>query len=373
MNRAKEWERQPPRVDEEILFAVENKREIKEAVEMWNRKLLVGTKLSTGMGGCIAWNPSEKYWCHFAGFDKRGKHKKSSERSYWNPFGLVPERYRKNMIVQINPPDAGKNTNREGVVAKDSRGRIWVLHGGRLSLPNRTLSGEEFHEAAGSHSNPAVVQFRDNTTFRYQKVVMLNQSSSAVQKATAKYVRTSKDVRLYYIDGLSRADVSEQLDEAYGMEGGPAHFWYERKIRNSKAATERKRRDGYVCQICAFKFEDAYGEAGREFAEARHKKWLKNYGAAESADPDKLITVCSNCHRMLHKLGEGSGVEELKNAIQSQQRKAGRRAAATRRSSSTATEFKPSFESSAADLRRQTRRRKQTPSEELLRKARDER
>lgn len=49
------------------------------------------------------------------------------------------------------------------------------------------------------------------------------------------------------------------------------------------------------------------------FAEAHHIVPLVQLDGAQSVSVDDLITVCANCHRMLHKLqGEPEDIEELK-------------------------------------------------------------
>jgi len=70
--------------------------------------------------------------------------------------------------------------------------------------------------------------------------------------------------------------------------------------RKSQHALMRKYNDHYICQICKFDFAKKYPGIGEEFAEAHHKIPL-----SETLDPKKVsvasfITVCANCHRMLH-------------------------------------------------------------------------
>jgi hypothetical protein len=76
---------------------------------------------------------------------------------------------------------------------------------------------------------------------------------------------------------------------------------------------------GYECQVCCLKFEERYGEVGREFMHVHHKKPL-----SEIADHDNhqvnpledLVPVCPNCHAMLHMpTGRTLTVEELRRRM----------------------------------------------------------
>jgi hypothetical protein len=82
--------------------------------------------------------------------------------------------------------------------------------------------------------------------------------------------------------------------------------------RNSELAKRCKVRDDYRCRICSSKFEDTYGDIGREFAEAHHRIPLSKIKGEIENTPVNLITVCANCHRMLHRMsGDPSDIKEL--------------------------------------------------------------
>lgn len=72
---------------------------------------------------------------------------------------------------------------------------------------------------------------------------------------------------------------------------------YERDPRLRRAALEIH---GYSCLACGFNFEDHYGQVGKDFIEVHHMIPLAE-GERES-DPNNLIPLCSNCHRMIHRL-----------------------------------------------------------------------
>jgi 5-methylcytosine-specific restriction endonuclease McrA len=89
-----------------------------------------------------------------------------------------------------------------------------------------------------------------------------------------------------------------------------------RRERSSGLADQAKRRDGYVCQVCSFQFAEEYGELGRGFAEAHHKVWLSKLTRTTKTWPEDLVTVCANCHRMLHHMkGRPSDVKRLRHIM----------------------------------------------------------
>jgi predicted HNH restriction endonuclease len=86
-----------------------------------------------------------------------------------------------------------------------------------------------------------------------------------------------------------------------------------RRERSKLLATECKIRDGYECQACGFRFEETYGDLGRDFAEAHHLVALASLRPAVKTRLEDLITVCANCHRILHRMeGKRNDFKRLK-------------------------------------------------------------
>ena len=86
--------------------------------------------------------------------------------------------------------------------------------------------------------------------------------------------------------------------------------------RSYKLAIVVKTRDGFTCQICGFNFAEAYGELGRGYAEAHHIVPLSNLRKGVKTRATDLICVCSNCHRMLHRMdGHLSDVNRLRQLV----------------------------------------------------------
>lgn len=84
-----------------------------------------------------------------------------------------------------------------------------------------------------------------------------------------------------------------------------------RRERSRFLAMTRKIMDNYECQVCGLRFEDRYGNLGIEFAEAHHSVPLSQLRENVKTRIEDLVTVCANCHRMLHRM-EGKR-DDLKN------------------------------------------------------------
>lgn len=86
--------------------------------------------------------------------------------------------------------------------------------------------------------------------------------------------------------------------------------------RSRLLATQCKIRDNYKCQVCGFRFEKAYGRLGSGFAEAHHRVPLNQLRDQVRTRIEDLVTVCGNCHRMLHRMaGRSDDVNRLARAV----------------------------------------------------------
>lgn len=74
---------------------------------------------------------------------------------------------------------------------------------------------------------------------------------------------------------------------------------------------------GTRCCACGLDFSEKYGALGSEYIEVHHNVPVSEMGGSYRLDPVKdLITVCSNCHAMLHRVSPPLRVEKLANIIE---------------------------------------------------------
>jgi len=111
-------------------------------------------------------------------------------------------------------------------------------------------------------------------------------------------------------------DLQRDYNSYHAVEDRKAVDRHMRRERNSHVVTLCKQRDNYICKICAFDFSKAYGIIGKDFTEAHHIVPLATNNKRRITTTDDLITVCSNCHRMLHRMkGESGDIKALKRIV----------------------------------------------------------
>lgn len=120
----------------------------------------------------------------------------------------------------------------------------------------------------------------------------------------------------FYLD-IAYAIAANPIINGGEMEGTISITKHIQRERNQKLSRERKQKDNYQCQICRIRFEKVYGKIGKNFAETHHIIPLAELETPRKTTIDDLVTVCANCHRMLHRLdGEEGDIERLQNEIQ---------------------------------------------------------
>lgn len=116
---------------------------------------------------------------------------------------------------------------------------------------------------------------------------------------------------------LPRAAVEDEQREIYPRSENRKHVAsHLHRERSRLLAVECKIRDNHECQVCRFRFEETYGRLGREFAEAHHLTPLARLRGNMKTRLEDLTTVCSNCHRMLHRMdGKKDDIKKLRAIV----------------------------------------------------------
>lgn len=87
--------------------------------------------------------------------------------------------------------------------------------------------------------------------------------------------------------------------------------------RASGIANKVKKHRGHICEACEFDFKECYGALGENYIEAHHLKPISTLEVGKfrmNIDSD-FIVLCSNCHRMIHRLEDPSDIEGLKEIL----------------------------------------------------------
>ncbi len=88
---------------------------------------------------------------------------------------------------------------------------------------------------------------------------------------------------------------------------------YERSPVNRAACISHY---GTKCLACGLDFSEKYGSLGYEYIEVHHRVPVSEMGGAYRLNPVKdLVTVCANCHAMLHRAKPPLSVEALAEII----------------------------------------------------------
>jgi predicted HNH restriction endonuclease len=159
--------------------------------------------------------------------------------------------------------------------------------------------------AKASFGRPVYERYPENKEYYYgvyefdQKGLQKNRLNRFIER-TADFFQTINET-VSQGSTQSNHDVYKTVENRQSV---VRHVWRERK---SHAATLRKQGDNYVCQICRFDFAKVYGHLGDDFAEAHHIIPLNSNQAVRSTTIQDLLTVCSNCHRMLHRMSGAKG------------------------------------------------------------------
>lgn len=102
------------------------------------------------------------------------------------------------------------------------------------------------------------------------------------------------------------------------LEGSMQQILTTRYERNIEARQECIKYHGLSCQVCGLNFLKTYGNIGSDFIHVHHIIPISSIKKDYVVDPIKdLITVCPNCHAMLHKRVDNRylSVEELKQIV----------------------------------------------------------
>ncbi|HCW54756.1 MAG TPA: hypothetical protein DG753_13705 [Clostridium sp.] len=79
----------------------------------------------------------------------------------------------------------------------------------------------------------------------------------------------------------------------------------------------KKKNNGILkCEICGFDFSKVYGEQFKHCINIHHTKEISEIGEEYEVNPEKdLLTVCPNCHMILHSKRPGYTPDEVRNII----------------------------------------------------------
>lgn len=147
--------------------------------------------------------------------------------------------------------------------------------------------------------------FFDNLPVLFQKLVVPNEQIE---------IENGKEAIVYPEESPSIGTYSEGSSKRVSVNV------YE---RNPKAKKDCITVYGTACSVCGFRFEDHYGEIGKDFIHVHHLEMISTLGINYIVDPvADLRPVCPNCHAMIHKRNPPFTIDELKRMLRKMPNKA---------------------------------------------------
>jgi hypothetical protein len=175
-----------------VYRAVESPRETTHALAIWKKSFAEGARRVAWGSKTVLWHDPLGVW----GFFGEAVRRDGSLRE-WNVFGEVPHAFKENMVVEINPPRSGANLNLQGVFATDTRRRRWLLHQGRMSVPERRIKQSDF--AALTGLVPIPVRFANGRTREFHPIACLDGTPEQLRRDVAAFVKTCALARAQFI------------------------------------------------------------------------------------------------------------------------------------------------------------------------------
>jgi 5-methylcytosine-specific restriction protein A len=138
--------------------------------------------------------------------------------------------------------------------------------------------------------------------------------TDADPRAADRYNVQNLPVKIAHIESGGFIDDAElEIETPEGRKKLVAHL---KRERSGRLIREFKNRlTSFRCVVCHFDFEKRYGPLGRQFIEAHHEKPLAQMRAGSKTRLRDLKAVCSNCHRMIHKMSPALSLKKLKSLL----------------------------------------------------------
>ncbi|MDE5592420.1 MAG: HNH endonuclease [Clostridiales bacterium] len=117
-------------------------------------------------------------------------------------------------------------------------------------------------------------------------------------------------------DDILLDNAVEQFEE--GRQKLKQHIVRERNpglVQAAKQKFQQEHNGKLYCEICGFDFFEVYGDIGKDYIEAHHKKPISTMKDGEQTSIEDMAIVCSNCHRIIHRKKPWLTIEELKNLL----------------------------------------------------------
>lgn len=157
---------------------------------------------------------------------------------------------------------------------------------------------------------PALLKAQSNFSLGFNRIG----SPAAVEALLAL-----RDERAHTVPTGELPDVDLEVS---ALEGAPllvSHLRRERsrKLVEAKKAAVLGATGSLACEVCSFDFARVYGAWGERFCEVHHKIPIAAADASIFTRLEDLAVLCSNCHRVIHRVDPMPSVETLSLRVHS--------------------------------------------------------
>jgi 5-methylcytosine-specific restriction protein A len=234
---------------------------------------------------------------------------------HWNIFGhaasLDPTKSN-NIIAQLNFPLKGRTKQVQGIIAKDVKGQVCLLHRGRPGGGGKGLTRDAFLD----WTSRELVQVQFKSGEIDDALLICKLDSSSLANDLLSFIDEFDTLKKYLKSG--QQDPSDFLTLAQLRKRARSNVNGNKKTKATTQSIEVRERCENVkaialkhangtCQLCdrpaPFKKTN-----GTPFLEVHHIKWLSKDGPDSE---ENVIGLCPNCHKKMHILDEKSDVDKL--------------------------------------------------------------
>lgn len=178
----------------------------------------------------------------------------------------------------------------------------------------QSLGGHaHYYDLYEAIENRNLMNFQNNPTWRatVRKAIETHSSDSKIYDGKNNIFYSVEGINkghwglIDFTPDINNVDLTE--DDAGFPEGKISlrkHVYRERNQKVIKLAKESyKKKYGILkCEACGFVFEDMYGEIAKDFIEAHHIIPLAELQKEQITKAEDIVLLCSNCHRMIHRI-----------------------------------------------------------------------
>lgn len=94
----------------------------------------------------------------------------------------------------------------------------------------------------------------------------------------------------------------DSQDFRSGVEGRKTNYYGARYERDPRLRLQAIAIHGLGCKVCGFDFEMVYGAYAKGYIHVHHTQPISEFDGAQVVNPETdLITLCANCHSVIHR------------------------------------------------------------------------